>query len=96
MSKNKAAQALAAGESTSAWRQPMTTQTGRTATEMTRDKAMQAIIRAQPGYRRGATMRVMRTAQRKAYRLYVDVEGRWMDGSLEDMVIRPASARGES
>jgi len=63
-----------------------TTKTGKTATEMTSDKAMQKTIRAQPGYRRGSRMRVMRVAGRKAYRLYVEVSGQWMDGSLEDIL----------
>lgn len=61
------------------------TKIGKAATEMTSDKAMQRIIRAQPGYRRGSRMRVMRVAGSRAYRLYVDVSGRWMDGSLSDM-----------
>ena len=62
-----------------------TTKIGVTATEMTSDKTEQKIIRAQPGYRRGSRMRVMLVAGRKAYRLFVAVSGRWMDGSLKDM-----------
>ncbi len=62
-----------------------TTKIGRTAAEMTADTAMQRTIRAQPGYRRGERMRVMRVAGREAYRLYVEVSGRWMDGSLADL-----------
>jgi hypothetical protein len=62
-----------------------TTKIGTTAAEMTSDKAMQRTIRAQPGYRRGAMMRVARVSGRKAYRLYVQVSGQWMDGSLADL-----------
>jgi hypothetical protein len=62
-----------------------TTKIGTTAAEMTSDKAMQRTIRAQPGYRRGARMRVARVAGRKAYRLYVLIGGQWMDGSLADL-----------
>ena len=62
-----------------------TTKIGTTAVEMTNDKAMQRAIMAQPGYKPGARMRVMRVAGRKAYRLYVAVSGQRMDGSLADM-----------
>jgi hypothetical protein len=62
-----------------------TTKIGTTAAEMTSDKAMQRTIRAQPGYRRGAMMRVARVEGSKAYRLYVLVGGQWMDASLHDM-----------
>jgi hypothetical protein len=62
-----------------------TTRTGTSAAEMTSDKTLQKVIRAQPGYRRGAMMRVSRVSGRKAYRLYVQVGGQWMDASLQDM-----------
>ncbi len=62
-----------------------TTKIGRIASDMTADTAMQRKIREQPGYRLGEWMRVMRVAGRKAYRLYVEVNGNWMDGSLEDI-----------
>jgi hypothetical protein len=62
-----------------------TTKIGTTAAEMTSDKAMQKVIRAQPGYRRGVIMRVARVEGSKAYRLYVLVGGQWMDASLQDM-----------
>ena len=62
-----------------------TTKIGRTAAEMTADAATQQLIRAQPGYRRGERMRVMRVAGRRAYRLYIKIGERWMDGSLADI-----------
>lgn len=62
-----------------------TTKIGTSAAEMTADTAMQRTIRAQPGYRRGERMQVKRVAGRKAYRLYVEIGGRWMDASLSDM-----------
>ncbi len=62
-----------------------TTMIGKTASEMTQSPALRKAIRRQPGYRPGTNMRVMRVAGRNAYRLYADVDGRWMDASLNDM-----------
>jgi len=64
--------------------------TGRSATELTRHApakeraAMRKAIIAQPGYRRGYWMTVARTVQ-GGYRLYVDINGKYMDGSLKDL-----------
>ena len=42
------------------------------------------IIRSQPGYRRGQRMRLAITVD-GGIRLYVSVNGRWMDASLSDI-----------
>ena len=44
------------------------------------------LIRAQPGYRRGHKMRIGKT-DNGGKRLYVEICGQWMDGSLQDMAI---------
>lgn len=43
------------------------------------------LIVAQPGYRRGTLMMLAITNHAGSVRLYVHVDGRWMDGSLADM-----------
>jgi hypothetical protein len=43
-----------------------------------------AIIRDQPGYRRGEEMAIMK-ATSGGFRLFVRVSGKWMDGSLNDL-----------
>jgi hypothetical protein len=43
-----------------------------------------SIIREQPGYRRGEVMAVL-PAKSGGRRLYVDVQGQWMDASLQDI-----------
>jgi hypothetical protein len=61
------------------------TKVGTTAGQMTTDPRLRKEIKAQPGYRSGSKMRVLKVEGRKAYRLYVAVAGRWVDGSLADM-----------
>lgn len=43
-------------------------------------------ITHQPGYRRGQTMRLARTTA-GGIRLYVLVDNRWIDASLQDMAL---------
>ena len=50
--------------------------------------AARRLLAGQPGYNKGATMRVAKTTT-GAYRLYVAVQGQWMDGSLKDLQIKP-------
>jgi len=44
----------------------------------------QKLTMDQPGYRRGENMRFAKSAV-GGVRLYVDIAGRWMDGSLQDL-----------
>jgi hypothetical protein len=46
--------------------------------------AARRVIRQQPGYRTGAEMCIGRT-QTGAHRLYVRIDGQWMDASLQDL-----------
>jgi protoporphyrinogen oxidase len=61
------------------------TKVGTKAEQMTTDATLRTEIKAQPGYRSGMKMRVLKVEGRKAYRLYVAVASRWVDGSLADM-----------
>lgn len=47
-----------------------------------------ALVRSQPGYRRSERMSLFPVnGRRNDYRLYIEVEGKWMDGSLSNLIL---------
>jgi hypothetical protein len=53
-----------------------------------------ALVRSQPGYRRGERMSIFPVyGRRSEYRLYVEVEGAWSDASLYPLNLKIIEGR---